>query len=90
MTSKKVSAPKIETKSEPEPRPQLTKRLQLIALLERANGATLADMTALTGWLPHTARATLTGLRKTGHVIASEKSEGIRRYLIEVAPAVKL
>jgi hypothetical protein len=31
------------------------------------DGATIVDLTQATGWLPHTARAALTGLRKRGY-----------------------
>lgn len=57
----------------------------VVALLSRDNGATLDDMIAATGWLPHTTRAALTGLRKKGHAIASEKVDGVRTYHITVA-----
>jgi hypothetical protein len=33
-----------------------TKLAQLIGLLRRENGATLAELAAATGWLPHTTR----------------------------------
>jgi hypothetical protein len=36
----------------------------VIALLQQEQGATLAELIATTGWLPHTTRAALTGLRK--------------------------
>lgn len=49
-----------------------TKSASLMALLQRGEGATLAEMIAATGWLPHTTRAALTGLRKKGHSL--EKS----------------
>ena len=45
----------------------------VITLLERESGATLAELIAATGWLPHTTRAALTGLRKKGHVIERSK-----------------
>lgn len=45
----------------------------VIALLRRTEGATLAEMTGATGWLPHTARAALTGLRKKGHAVVKAK-----------------
>lgn len=44
------------------------------SLLQREEGTTLDDLTAATGWLPHTTRAALTGLRQGGHVL--EKSKG--------------
>ena len=46
-----------------------TKVAEVIALLQRGDGATLAELVAATGWLPHTTRAALTGLRKRGHAI---------------------
>ncbi len=65
-----------------KPVPEATKRTQLIALLERKEGASLGDMVATTGWLPHTTRAALTGLRKSGKIIESDKVDGVRRYRI--------
>ena len=59
---------------------KVTKRDQLAALLVRDEGATLEQMIAATGWLPHTTRAALTGLRKAGYVIDSDKIDGVRTY----------
>lgn len=39
-------------------------------------------MVAVTGWLPHTARAVLSGLRKKGHAISKAKQDGVTRYSI--------
>ena len=50
-----------------------SKTTAVIALLERGQGATLAELIAATGWLPHTTRAALTGLRKKGHAIERSK-----------------
>ena len=44
--------------------PRLTKTATVVALLGSDGGATLAELIAATGWLPHTTRAALTGLRK--------------------------
>lgn len=41
-----------------------TKSAAIRKLLSRAKGATLTEMTDATGWLPHSARAFMTGLRK--------------------------
>ena len=49
--------------------PRVTKAGTVLALLGREDGATLAEMIAVTGWLPHTTRAALTGLRKKGYVL---------------------
>ena len=62
--------------------PSLSKHAQLVALLTRPGGATLDDLIAATGWLSHTTRAALTGLRKKGHVIARDKVDGVSRYTI--------
>lgn len=54
---------------------------QLMAdLLVRDSGATLDEMVSLTGWLPHTTRAALTGLKKKGYAISSDKVAGVRTY----------
>ena len=48
----------------------------VLGLLQRPEGATIEQLVATTGWLPHTTRAALTGLKKKRHVITSEKLEG--------------
>jgi len=50
-----------------------TKAAAVIALLERDEGATLAELIAATDWLPHTTRAALTGLRKKGYNVERTK-----------------
>ena len=59
-----------------------TKAALLMDLLSREGGAALDNLTGATGWLPHTVRATLSGLRKKGHTIASEKAGGVRTWRI--------
>ena len=60
-----------------------TKQARIIALLQRAEGASLDDLIAATGWLPHTTRAALTGLRQRGCVLLkSTGEEGRTRYRI--------
>ena len=49
--------------------PVITKRAQLISLLERPDGATVAEIGQQLGWLPHTVRAAITGLRKAGREV---------------------
>jgi len=63
-----------------------TKAALVIAMLAAPGGATLDELVAATSWLPHTTRAALTGLRKKGHTLTSEKVDGVRRYRI-AAPA---
>jgi len=66
------------------PRPA-SKRAGVIALLSRADGATLAELCEQTGWLAHSARAFLTGLRKRGHRVERSRNEGVTRYAITEA-----
>lgn len=58
----------------------LSKRQQLISLLTNDAGATLDQMVEVTGWLAHTTRAALTGLKKCGYQITSDKVDGVRTY----------
>ena len=51
----------------------VTKSALVLSLLRRDPGATLAELVDATGWLPHTTRAALTGLRKKGHSIDRRK-----------------
>lgn len=60
--------------------PRVTKQDQIASLLLRDEGATLDQMITTTGWLPHTTRAALTGLRKKGYAIDSDKVGGVRTY----------
>lgn len=46
--------------------PPKTKKDKLITLLRRRGGQDIAQLTDALGWLPHTVRAALTGLRKSG------------------------
>ena len=49
------------------------KRDQLMGMLSARNGAALAAISARFGWLPHTTRAALSRLRKSGYQIHTEK-----------------
>ena len=51
-----------------------TKLAQIIELLRRCHGATIDDLIAATGWLAHTTRAALTGLRKRGYAVTIDRS----------------
>jgi hypothetical protein len=62
-----------------------TKSASVIVLLERGDGATLPELISATGWLPHTTRAALTGLRKKGHAIERSKRDEVTCYRIVVA-----
>lgn len=78
-------APGTETGNEPatqsaDPQPKRASKSSLVlTLLNCAQGATIEQLVAATGWLPHTTRAALTGLKKKGHTITSDKTEGAAR-----------
>ncbi len=60
----------------------------VINLLRRADGAGIIDLTKATGWLPHTTRAALTGLRKRGYAVVRERvGAGDSVYRISYAAA---
>ncbi|WP_221793973.1 DUF3489 domain-containing protein [Aquisediminimonas sediminicola] len=54
----------------------------VIDLLHRDCGATLIELVDATGWLPHTTRAALSGLRKKGHPISKYLRDGVTAYQI--------
>ena len=53
-------------------------------MLRRNEGATIAQIVAATGWLPHTVRGAFAGAlkKKLGLTVTSEKVEGQRVYRI--------
>ena len=59
-----------------------TKTSQVIELLKCPEGASLEEMSTQANWLPHSTRAFLTGLKKKGYEINSDKVDGVRRYRI--------
>ena len=65
-----------------------SKPQKILDLLSRDCGATLVELATLANWLPHSTRAYLTGLRKKGHVIDSDKVDGVRRYRLSSSPEV--
>jgi hypothetical protein len=67
----------------PTPGPERPSKASIvIALLKRHDGATMSELIEATGWLPHTTRAALTGLRKKGHAIDRAKRDSDTCYRI--------
>jgi hypothetical protein len=68
-----------------------TKLAQVVELLQQDRGASIAELIVATGWLPHTTRAALTGLRKRGFVTAIDRSDKERGsiYRVEGSPAAE-
>ncbi len=71
-----VSTSKPTPQVEPREAKPASKSSLVLQMLQRPEGATIAQVVAATGWLPHTARAALTGLKKKRHQVTSEKTEG--------------
>jgi Protein of unknown function (DUF3489) len=64
-----------------------SKLARVIALLERDHGATIEELIAATGWLAHTTRAALTGLRKRGYAVAIDRSDDHRGSFYRIPAA---
>jgi hypothetical protein len=63
-----------------------TKQALVLGLLQRKDGASIAELVEATGWLPHTTRAALTRLRQGGYELQKEKRDtGETAY--RIAPA---
>ena len=65
--------------------PASTKRAKLIAMLERPEGASVAEIGQRLGWLPHTVRAAITGLRQAGREVTRSK-DADDRSIYRLAP----
>ena len=80
--SKQPTKTQAQTKSKPpaaqKTDKRVTKRDQLIRLLSRKGGATIAQLEDKLGWQSHTVRAAISRLRKAGHDIERENAEGKR------------
>lgn len=85
MTKTKTTKAKAVT-SASNPKAIPTKHSQVIDLLTCEGGATLEEMSTKVGWLPHSTRAFMTGLKKKGYVLDSEKVAGVRYYRISKLP----
>ncbi len=62
-----------------------TKQARMIELMRRPRGASIEEIAAETGWLPHTVRGTMTNAlkKRLGLTLTSEKADGKpRRYRI--------
>lgn len=76
------SPPLVLTSIEPKQIKASTKLAAVVAQLERDSGATVAELMSATGWLPHTTRAALTGIRKRGLLVERFKRDEATCYRI--------
>jgi hypothetical protein len=70
---------------EASPRHPTGKLGEVLQAISAEAGATLSEITTLTGWLPHTARAAVTGLRKRGFGVALIQQNGRKAYRLTAA-----
>ncbi|MGL4238216.1 DUF3489 domain-containing protein [Tabrizicola sp.] len=61
---------------------------RLFILLRQPDGATITELMGATGWQAHSVRGAIAGaLRKKGHTVVAEKTDGgERRYRLREAP----
>ncbi len=64
-----------------------SKRDRLIALLSSPPGASVDTLTTELGWLPHTLRAAISGLRKRGLDVETIRHDGVTAYRFTPAQA---
>jgi len=82
-----ASTMSLEREARPSQQKRPSKAETVLTMLKRPEGATLDELVAATGWLPHTTRAAITGLKKRGHQITRTKVDGVSRYSVtESAP----
>ena len=62
-----------------------TKLAKAIELLQTTEGTTIAQLSEAMGWLPHTTRAVLTGLRKRGYALILDRSDPRRSSAYRIA-----
>jgi Protein of unknown function (DUF3489) len=62
-----------------------SKLAAVVNLLQRKDGVTVDELSAAMGWLPHSTRAVLTGLRKRGILVTRLKAPDMRAsaYVVE-------
>lgn len=78
-TNTKAENPKEQTLPEPSKPAGNKKKLYvstkqelLVEMLSKKTGTNIDAIVKATGWLPHTSRAMISGLRKAGHKVETE------------------
>ena len=87
MPKRKKAAARKTPGATAKPTQARTKQAQLLTLLRRPQGTTIAHAAKTLDWQPHSVRGVISGVlkKRLGLTITSEKGEGGRIY--RVAPA---
>ena len=87
--TKRTSAPRPRRTTPKTAADKGTSKLDaLVALLRSPNGASIDELATATSWQKHSVRGALAAtLKKKGHVISSDVTDGVRRYRIAQAQA---
>jgi hypothetical protein len=93
-TEQRISTMSLKKLSSNEPSRADSKQAQVLAMLHRKQGATIAAVMKATGWQPHSVRGFLTAVVRTklGLTLVSEKTGDVRVYRIvanDVSPKRK-
>jgi hypothetical protein len=80
-----LAAPSPQALASPRPPRAGTKLAEAVEMLRAIEGATITESSAAMGWLPHTTRAVLTGLRKRGYVLTLNRSDEPRGSAYRIA-----
>jgi hypothetical protein len=85
MAKKPVKTTKTAKRTtKPTPKPE-TKQNIVLAMLRRANGASVAEIVKATDWQPHSVRGFFAGALKRRlkiDVVSDKGEDGIRRYYV--------
>jgi predicted HTH transcriptional regulator len=76
----------VQIKKNKRQQSQTSKRTKLTKLLHRSRGASMGELEKAMGWQPHSIRAAISGLRKSGNTIERTPTKsGMRYHILEVA-----
>lgn len=81
-----ANVPVAPTQADPSGERRPSKQSMLVERLGQSEGAGIDELTQALGWLPHTVRAALTGLRRKGYAITRAKTEE-RGSVYRISPA---
>ncbi len=80
--SAKTSANVTDAPADSGARRAPTKTDQLLAMLQTPDGVSIEELSDRFGWMQHTTRAALTGVRKKGHAVIRGKQGSVTVYRI--------